>query len=84
MFMWKVDWAARMATTIARLPNSTTFIDMSRSVRGTAVPVPARVLAPLAARSRSPERTELTIIGMARNMLMMPPVATAPAPMYST
>ena len=60
-----------------RLPNSTTSIDRSRSVRAVSSAPAAR----LARRSRNPDTIEARISGSARNMLMMPPAATAPAPM---
>ncbi|MCY1012799.1 hypothetical protein OV079_46150 [Nannocystis pusilla] len=56
-------------------PSSTVFIDSSRSVRITSVlPFPAP-------SEDRPARSDETIVGSERAMLMMPPAATAPAPM---
>ena len=63
-----------------RLPKRTTVIGMSRSVRGTDTAPPAAA-AGVARRSRRPATIEPKISGSARHMLMMPPAATAPAPM---
>ena len=69
-------WGMSMSTaTSPRLPNSTTCIDKSCSVRlPPPAPRPER-------RSRRPPTIEPMMSGMARAMLMMPPAATAPAPM---
>ena len=61
------------------MPPTTNFIDRSWSVRG------APAFAPLAAaprKSASPLRSPAQMIGSERTRLMMPPAATAPAPMY--
>ena len=71
--------ASMIATISARQPNTTTFIDRSRSVRSREV-----VAAAPPRKSFSPSSRLLQIVGSDRNRLMMPPAATAPAPMYST
>src|SRR6185503_17273241 len=81
MFMCSIG-ASQMASTMPRLPNRTNFTDRSRSVRGTAATAAAPALSRLELRSRNPDLTDAMMSGMARNMAMMPPVATAPAPMY--
>ena len=63
----------------ARLPSSTVRVDMSSSVRCC-----RRARAPRPCRgrhARHPERIDRRIIGSVRNMLMIPAVATQPAPM---
>ena len=77
-FMCKVR-AARMASINATMPPPTNFIDRSLSVR-------AMAARPVAARRKSvtPARMPRTILGSERPRLMMPPAATAPAPIYST
>jgi hypothetical protein len=64
-----------IATTTTRAPSITTLIGSSRSVR-----IATTLLAPAPMADR-PARSELTIVGIERAMLMMPPAATAPAPM---
>jgi len=66
--------------TIASDPPATIVIGMSRSVRCRATAVaeePPRI-------SWNDERSESTITGIARMTFRMPPIATAPAPMYRT
>src|SRR5215212_2161043 len=70
-----------ITTISAMMPIRTTFIDRSRSVRGVAA-VSSAVF--VLDKSRRPPRMPCQMIGSERNTLMMPPAATAPAPMYST
>ena len=70
--------AARMARTSATMPPATNFIERSRSVRSA---VRAARSPPAAPKSASPERMPCRMIGSERTRLMMPPAATAPAPM---
>ena len=67
--------ATVMAAMMPSTPTSTHFIGMSWSVR--AVPTGA----PAAAKSPKLARMLCQIVGSAWNRLMMPAVATAPAPM---
>jgi hypothetical protein len=70
--------ATQIAATNASVPMPTTRMGRSRSVRratGAARTDPRR--------SRNPAASEATISGTARHKLMMPPVATAPAPIYN-
>ena len=69
------EGAARMATMRARMPAPTNFIDRSCSVRRTEVCATAAAL-----KSDSPDRTLFRMMGNDRIRLMMPPAATAPAP----
>lgn len=70
--------AAAIASTSPMLPKITSVNGRSRSVRGR--PRPFSLLAPVD-KSPSAPRSERKMSGMACTMLMMPPVATAPAPM---
>jgi hypothetical protein len=67
-----------MASISATMPAPTNFIDRSRSVRARGWAVAASL------EIRKPARTPRQIMGSERIRLMMPPAATAPAPMYST
>ena len=58
-------------------PPSTTVMGRSRSVRSRASPPPCDV----SRRSRKEARKESMIVGRAFTRLMIPPAATAPAPM---
>ena len=60
----------------ARMPAATHFIDRSRSVRRTEAWAAAAAL-----KSDSPDRMPCRMMGSDRIRLMMPPAATAPAPM---
>ena len=70
------DGATVMATMIAMMPPSTHFNERSRSVRTTDAS-----LVPALRKSRKPSLSPCQIIGSDRNTLIMPPAATAPAPM---
>src|SRR5437870_7444698 len=66
-----------MTSSITTMPPTTNFIERSRSVRG------ALSLATLVLRkSANPHFNPCQIVGNERTRLMMPPAATAPAPMY--
>ena len=67
-----------MKTASAIDPTSTIEMGMSLSVRRRCCPSPSAV----SRRSRKEARKLSTIVGMAFIRLMMPPAATAPAPMY--
>ena len=72
-------WGRKLMTRIrSNDPPRTTVIGMSRSVRGRLVASPRAV----ALRSRNDALKDSTMVGRAFSRLMMPPVATAPAPMY--
>ena len=73
-FMCKAG-ARRMARTNATMPAATSFIERSRSVRKTEACAEAAAL-----KSDNPERMPCRMIGNERTRLMMPPAATAPAP----
>ena len=63
-----------------RADQPTNLIGRSRSVRARRRPLPATALPQIA---QPGQQIELTISGIARHRLMIPPAATAPAPMYS-
>ena len=68
--------AAKAGYTSPKQPKATTWMERSRSVRcdGPPAPTPPR-------RSRTPATIDARMSGRARHMLMIPPAATAPAPM---
>ena len=74
-FMWS-GLASTITVSSSRMPIPTTFIGRSFSVRSCA-PL-ARAAPP--PRSRNPSRKPCQMIGIERARLMMPPAATAPAP----
>ncbi len=73
--------ASQMASTRSTLPTTTTVMGRSCSVRSItgACPLPREAM-----KVSRPRRKASTMVGSERMRLMRPPVATAPAPMYST
>ena len=74
-FMWS-GRATMIATMSTAMPPNTTFIGMSWSVRCGSTAAPRAI-----PTSLSPSRSPCQMTGSERNRLMMPPAATAPAPM---
>ncbi len=73
------SWGISMMMAIrATMPPATSLSERSWSVRATAAPAPFP-LRPL--KSARPPFKPCQIVGSERNRLMMPPAATAPAPM---
>ncbi len=72
-----MEGVTQIAATSARQPKATNFIDKSRYVRSAVV----RACAAAAPKSAKPVRMPCQISGIERIKLMMPPAATAPAPM---
>ncbi len=70
-------WGRKLMKRIRRTdPPSTTVIGMSRSVRRRAAPSPRAAFR----KSRKEAPNDSTIVGRPFTRLMMPPAATAPAP----
>jgi hypothetical protein len=72
------EGVAQIATINATHPKTTTRIERSCSVRAAL----ARVCAAAAPKSDNPARIPRQINGNDVSRLMIPPAATAPAPMY--
>ncbi len=76
MFMWSLG-ASMMTARRATMPMPTSLSERSWSVRGVAIPaLPCRPF-----KSARPPFKPCQIVGSERKRLMMPPAATAPAPM---